>query len=287
MLRLFVCLTVTMLVPAAAVADGISISQSIDRSEIAFEETARFTITLTWNGPQSAYLFDRPLQPGFERLKVREFSSSVGSTGSGADELTTKTYEYTLVPRSAGTGRIDPVIVSYLTWPDSVSGRLVTEVMTVNIAPPLPPEPEGGFSWWLIIVGAAVVAGAVVVVILLTRRPKSAEPVVTPVDRFLESLEKSRAASGNDIKRFQDDLYRHLLEYLRVAHGVAGGDSAQAVVDQLAAAGLSDSARERIAAWLLTAERAKFTPVTAGPGETTRLAADIREFFEKQKSTRT
>jgi len=99
---------------AAVAAEGISVTQSVDRFSIPFEDSVHFEIVLQWDGPQTAYLFPKPLNPTFERLKVRGLTSSISSSGSGEAETTTKKFRYTLIPTASGTGRIEPVTISYL-----------------------------------------------------------------------------------------------------------------------------------------------------------------------------
>jgi hypothetical protein len=114
-LILIICLCV--LVPSA-MAQGISVSQSLSSFNIAYEDSVLFGIELKWVGPQSAYLFGRPLNPAFDGMIVRGFSSSISSTGDGSDEVTTKQYRYVLAPISSGPGQIASVNISYVTWPE-------------------------------------------------------------------------------------------------------------------------------------------------------------------------
>jgi hypothetical protein len=44
---------------------------------------------------------------------------------------------------------------------------------------------------------------------------------------------------------------------------------------------LTVSQRETIGGWLKRAEREKYIPLQAGPGETIRLESEIRDFFMK------
>jgi hypothetical protein len=182
-------------------ADGISITQSLDRTEMAYDETASFEIVLSWPGPQSAYRFDKPLRPRFDRLKVQRFSSSVSSSGTGPEEITTKKYLYELVPTVSGPGTIDPVAVAYVSWPDSIPGELFTEALTIQIAPPVAAEPEeDGNIWPFIFLGVAivVVGGGAAVIWMRKRVPAAA--VLTPAERVIEQLTGLRAECGHDLK---------------------------------------------------------------------------------------
>ncbi len=265
-------------------AEGISISQSLSSSEIPFEDSVLFEIVLSWDGSQAAYLFPHPLNPVIDRMTIRGFSSSVSSTGQGDSEKTTKTYRYTLVPKSSGIGQIAPVTVSYISWPDSLPGEMVTEAMTVRIAEPLPPEepPDLSVIWW--VAGILIVIGAALALLMIRRsgKRKAAEPVRTLVEQFLDDLSQLKKEAGTDHKRFQTGLHRILADFLSRKYGLnPDNKSKEELKEELATAGLSELAAFSIAGWYTQAARDKFSPVTAGPGETIRLEAEIRQLFEK------
>ncbi len=279
----FILLLLLLMIAPSLRADGISISQSLDRTSVAFEDSARFEIVLNWNGPQSAYLFGQPLSPHISGLRVHGFSSSIMSTGEGDAEITTKAYRYTLVPTTSGVGRIEPVSISYVTWPDSIPGELVTEAMTVNVAPPRPAEPEHGSSVvWVVavvVIAALVTAG---VVVRRTRAKKPVEPVRTALQVFLDGLAGIRKEAGNDLKEFQTRLYLIMSEFLSAQYSInvdsLSEDELQGALDET---GMSREVKMKVAGYLLTARRDKFRPVTTAPGDTIRLETEIRDLFEK------
>ena len=283
--RAFLWLMFLMAVCAGwAGAGEIAISQSLDRFRIPFEDSIHFDVVLQWQGPQSSYLFTSPLGPSFDRLKVRGFTSSISSTGSGDDEVTTKRFRYTLIPTSAGAATIDPITVSYISWPDSVPGQLVTEAMTVQVAEPLPPVEEGGGATVWIMVVLLVVVGGLAAIILVKRsaakQPKEIEK--TPVEQFLDRLTALKREAGGDLKKFQVGLYENLAAFLKARYDVESdrfGDDELA--DALEVTDLNDDQKEQIGRWLVQARRDKFRPVVGAPGETIRLETEIRQFFER------
>ncbi len=265
-------------------AGEIAISQSLDRFHIPFEDSVHFDVVLQWQGPQSSYLFTSPLGPSFDRLKVRGFTSSISSTDSGDDEVTTKRFRYTLIPTSAGAATIDPITVSYISWPDSVPGQLVTEAMTVQIAEPLPPVDEGGgATWWIVIAGSVAVLGLVAFVLVrwsAARQPKEIEK--TPVQQFLDRLTALKREAGGDLKKFQVGLYENMAAFLKAQYDIESdrlGDDD--VSTALETTDLNDDQKEQIGRWLVQARRDKFRPVVGAPGETIRLETEIRKFFER------
>jgi hypothetical protein len=267
-----------------ACGNEIAISQSLDRFSIPFEDSVRFDIVLQWQGSQSSYLFTSPLGSSFDRLKVRGFTSSISSTGSGDDEVTTKRFRYTLVPTSAGAATIDPITVSYISWPDSVPGQLLTEAMTVQIAEPLPPvEEDSTVVWWIVIVGSVVVLGLVASVLVkrsAVRHPKEIEK--TPVEEFLGRLTALKREAGGDLKKFQVGLYESMAAFLKARFDIESdqlGDDE--LVSALETTNLNEDQRKHIGQWLVQARQDKFRPVIGAPGETVRLETEIRQFFEK------
>lgn len=265
-------------------AGEIAISQSLDRFRVPFEDSLHFDVILKWHGPQSSYLFTSPLGSSFNRLKVRGFTSSISSTGSGDDEVTTKRFRYTLIPTSAGTATIDPITVSYISWPDSVPGQLVTEAMTVQIAEPLPSvEEEGVAIWWIVVVGLVVVMGLVAFVLVkrsAARQPKEIEK--TPVEQFLDRLTALKQEANGDLKKFQVGLYESMVAFLKAQYDIKSDRlSDDELANALEATDLNDDQKDQIGRWLVQARRDKFRPVVGAPGETVRLETEIRQFFEK------
>ena len=268
-----------------AFADGLSLSQALDKTETPFEETVELTLTLSWPGPQSAYLFTKPLQPAVDRMKIQKFSSTISSTGTGADEITTKIYKYTLKPEASGMGYIQPVTIEYLTWPDSIPGQVVSEPMGVVILDPVSIVEEKNLPVTtiviIIVVVMALAAAVAVYLFIKSKKKKDCEPVLTAQQKFLEKLAKLKQEVGSDLKRFQTGLYKILIEYLNEVYNLElAGLSSQDIVDKLNEIEIDSSVKGKITGWLMRAEKEKFTPQSHAPGETIRLEAEIRTFFE-------
>ena len=278
-------LTVILLSTAALAvqATPISVSQSLDRSEMAYEDSAHLEIQITWDGPVSAYLFDKPLRLNSDKLKVAGFSSKISSAGSGDSEVTTKLFRYNLVPTASGMATIDPATIEYLKWPDSVSGQLVTDALSLTIAEPIPvvvQKTGRGLLWIFIPVAAVLAVGAAGLLIFVKkRRPKETQQ--PPKVVFLERMDSLSKQAGNDLKQFQTGFYRNLLTYLKDTANLQDGDSSlNSVIESLEASKLPRMQVDKFTAWLTRAEREKFSPIQAPPGETIRLASEIRQFFE-------
>lgn len=276
----------------ASQASAISLSQSLDKAAIAYEDSATFHITITWQGSQAAYRFERPIQPTLEKLRVQQYSTSITSTGSGPSEVSTKKFVYTLVPVGSGTARIEPMTVHYLSWPDSLPGELVTEPMTLQVAAAKPqPRPGKGLAglsiWTLVIIWAVVVGGVGTGVLVFVRKrlKRQKEIVKTPTELFLEKLAALRDESGSDLKRFQTGLYKHMTWFLNAQYGIdVSHRTAEEIADSIKNLNLSAADKEKLTEWLLRADREKFTPLPPMPGETIRLETEIRQFFENLQS---
>ncbi|UCE23144.1 MAG: hypothetical protein JSU74_07495 [Candidatus Zixiibacteriota bacterium] len=267
-----------------AYAEGISVSQSLDEDNIAFSDSVKFEIVLQWDGPQTAYFFDKPLNPQIEGLKVRRFASSVGSDLTAGKEITTKKFLYVLEPVTSGMGRIAPLEISYFTWPDSLPGRLVTEAMAVTIAPPRTVDKARQSFWWIwLVLIVAVVGSAIVIAIAIVRQKRRPVAVAkSPLESLNDGLSEAVDLFGSDFKKFQTEVHRLLLDFLHRQFDIDGADLSEDELKQrLSAAGLEDSKAQAVCDWLIRAQRDKYSPVTAGPGETVRLGSELKDFFEK------
>jgi hypothetical protein len=273
------------LIPSVGEA-SISVAQSIDRTEMAFEDTAAFRVTVTWDGPVYAYRFEKALRLNSDKLKVARFSSSVRSAGSGPTETTTKVFEYQLAPVLSGIATIQPLILEYVTWPDSLVGELATDPVSLAIAEPVPAElrGKGGLSGgWLALIIVGAIGAAVGTFAFFKPKPK-VEKVKSPAEAFLEQLDAVRKDAGMDLKKFQTGLYRGLIVYIQARYGLdLTGQSVDAITHELAAVEPSQSVTETLSGWLIRAEKEKFSPLTPAPGEVSRLEAEIRGFFENLK----
>jgi len=279
---LFILLTIIIFAGSVS-ADGISVSQSLSESTIPFESSAAFEIKLQWNGPQWAYRFDRPLSPTFDRLKVKGFTSSISSRGSGPDEISIKTYQYTLIPTSSGRGTIDPVNIPYVALPDSIPGELVTEEMTIQISEPVPVEETNWTKIILIITVIAIVLVSIIVVFFLKLRKRGdMEIKKSPKDKGLEDLAALKIDAGNDMKKYQAGLYQLLKDFVMAQYSINVEPlEDDEIIKNIVECGLSKAEGGKLSGWIVKARQDKFRPVVSAPGDTIRLETEVKEFFSK------
>ncbi len=275
-----IILTFLLIQPAMA---GISISQSVDKTEIAFTDTVTFEVLLNWDGPQFKYRFDRPLDPQFISLKVVGFTSAISSEGVGEDEVTTKRFSYRLIPTLSGTGRVDPIEIGYVTYPDSLPGELLTEEMRLIIAKPIAKNEEESSSIWLYIVGCIILLGIGVTGFVIYKRSQNDHvTMLSPKEKFLDELASIKRESGSDMKKFQYQLHTALTEFVKMHCSVDPvGMDIETLKTALNKAKLTDEASNKISSWLIQAERDKYQPIQTAPGDTIRLESEIRTLFEK------
>ncbi|MDF1545730.1 MAG: BatD family protein [bacterium] len=264
---------------------GIQLSQSLDQSEIGYEDSANFIIQIEWEGGQAAYQLERALDPFFDRLKVKGFSSSISSQPSAKGEKTVKTFHYVLVPTSSGAARIDPITISYLAMPDSVSGELLTEPMTITVAEKIPEKvsDSSNMLWLFGAVGLIVLVGGGVA--FWRKRSAVPEmPVLSAEQKLLAALEDAKFSSGSDLKKFQSALHDALHGYILERFGIDSGPLPDdGIAEALDGTSLDEEQKQRLAHWFTRARKDKFRPVDGAPGEVVRIENEIRTFFDKLK----
>ena len=101
-------------------------------------------------------------------------------------------------------------------------------------------------------------------------------------EQFLERLAQVRTEAAGDLKRFQTGLYKQLVWYVNAQYALRlGPQPTEEIVHMIDSCDIPEPEKSTIGAWLIRADREKFSPATPMPGETIRLEAEVREFFEK------
>lgn len=266
----------------AADRGGLSLTTSLSADSVAYEDSVILRVDISWPGPPSAFVFDRPVQPELTGLRVGPQTSSISSSGSGEDEVTTKSIMFTLLPTTSGIARVQPITISFLQPSDSIPQQLTTDPLTVRVSDPAPP-PASGKTWvWYWVIAIVIIVGVVAWRLRRQRRLVTSEVLSTPEQRLLEQLTMIRQHSGDDFKQFQTGLHRILGEYLRKRCDCDPESvDSEELVHRLSESGLSSGIAERIAEWYGEAARDKFRPVQAGPGEVVRRESAVRHVFEQ------
>lgn len=264
----------------------------LSRSTVPFDSTVQLRIEMTWPGDQLAYMLARPIQPEAERLTLLKYSTTASTHGSGDSLFTTRTYEFIFQPTSAGVGKILPMTILYRAASqsptDSTLGQLVTEPLNLTIlepeilnrkkeAPSLIPYPLG---YWLLGV-LALSTTFVVILVLRSRRPKTAQ--ISPEDVLLVKIGELRADCRDDVKKFQTGVYKELVHYVAKVNRLdLSGMMTEELVQVIDASQMPEDQKVKIGAWLLQAQRQKFSPASFSSAEVLRLEQEIRSLFERQ-----
>lgn len=260
---------------------AIGLSQSINKTEMEFKDSLIFEITVEWEGSQFEYLFGGPLDPYFDRLRVRKFSSSINSTGTGDREKTIKKFSYTLFPTSSGTAKIDPIVISFISLPDSTRGQLLTEPVIINVAEPVFVEESESFPLWFLALGGFLLIGSVAAAFFLIKGGGKKEEVFTPIQIALQELAKVKEDSRTDLKQFQAGVFSLLTKFSKENYQIETAGKSEAEIETaFADTNLDETRKRQIKDWIVNAEKDKFRPDVFSPGETVRLENEIRIFLE-------
>ena len=267
---------------ASGVSAEVEVSQSLSKSEVAFEDSVQFQIVVEWQGSQYDYLFNKPLSPYIDRLKIGKFSSSVSSLKRDGLEYTQKKYNYTLLPTSAGSGLIDSISIAYLKRGDTIPSYVMTEPMDILIATPIPKVKKDNSAVSTYVYGSIILLVIGLFLIILKKKNSGPQEIVlSPKEEFLEMLTNVKNASGSDFKKFQTELFRIIVMYIGNEYKIDEANiKTDGLIDELAKAGMSMKNAEQITAWLKQAEIDKYAPAQTSPGAVVRLESEVRAFFE-------
>ncbi|MCP4705611.1 MAG: hypothetical protein GY865_13510, partial [candidate division Zixibacteria bacterium] len=200
--------------------ENISLSASLNRFDIPFEESVELKLEIKWQGDITSYAFELVPLPELENLKVLGTSSAISSGIENDKEITTRTFKYTLKPTGSGIGTIEPIVLDCIAMPDSVPGQLSTQLMKVNIAKPIPIKEDSGVSLFLYLMLAGLMIAAVFIVVLKNKKGSEIEPVKSAEEYFSDSLADIKANNQSDRKLFFTKLNLALTEYVKLKYKI-------------------------------------------------------------------
>ena len=110
----------------SGVASGseISLTGSVDKTDIAFEDSVMLTVEIKWLGDIDSYNFQVLPLPEAQNLKVTGTSSSISSKTGETGAITVRTFKYILRPTGHGVAAIEPVVLDYKRPSDFIFLRL-------------------------------------------------------------------------------------------------------------------------------------------------------------------
>lgn len=264
--------------------ENISLSASLDRSDIPFEETVELKLEIKWQGDITSYAFELIPLPVLEKLKVLGTSSAISSGEEDGAEITTRTFRYSLKPTGSGVGTIEPIVLQCVAMPDSIPGQLSTQLMKVNIAKPIPIEKDSGVPIYLYLMAGFLMIAAVVVVVLKKKKGPDVEPIKSPEENFSNTLADIKANSQSDRTQFFTKLYLALTAYIKLKYNVeTSGQTAEVIAVNLGKLEISPDDKEKISGWLIRAEKEKYAPFGGEPGDIIRLISEIENYMSGTK----
>ncbi len=279
-------LYILLLFPALSLNAGenISLSAALDKIDIQYEETVELKLEIKWQGDITSYAFEVIPLPELENLKVLGTSSAISSGKENGNEITTRTFKYTLKPTGAGIGTINPITLQSVSMPDSIPGHLSTQLMKVNIAKPIPVEKESGVQIYLYLMVAALMIATVVIVVLKKRKGPDVEPIKSPEEYFIDTLAQIKANSQSDRTLFFTKLHAALTDYIKLKYNIEiSGQNAEKISGQIDKLEISANYKEKISGWLIQSEKEKYAPFGGEPGDIIRLISELDNFFNDIK----
>jgi BatD DUF11 like domain len=267
-----------------ASGDELSLTAALDKTDIPFESSVNLNMEIRWQGGIGRYGFEILPLPSTQNLTVLGSTSAVSSRTEAGQEITTRTFKYTFKPTKAGVGIIEPIVLNYVSMPDSTAGQLTSQRFQVIIAEPIPP-PVKSNKWKYLISGMVLIvimAAGIFFVLRWKRSRMPVAPIKTPEESFLDELAVVKKESQSDRKIFFTRLYKLLNGYLERKYGlVTAGKSTSAVLNEMERIEFPAGERENISGWLTMADKEKYAPIEGAPGDIIRLIAELENFFRK------
>jgi hypothetical protein len=270
--------------PMIAMGEAISLSARLDKTEIPFDGTVELSLEIKWQGGIGNYLFELLPLPTTQNLKVLGSATAVSSATESGQEITTRSFRYTLEPTKAGVGVIEPIVLKYVTMPDSIPSQLSSQRFQIMIASPVAKPVKSNIGKYIWFVIPAVVAIALILYWVIRRRrnavpkelPKSPEQIA------LDELTIIRKDLQFDRKAFFTRLYKLIIMYLENRYQLeSAGKSAEAIIAELERFDMSVGDKEKITGWLIAADKEKYAPIGGSPGDILRLSTELESFFGK------
>jgi len=285
--KVAIVLAILFLFTLSLYSSEISLSSKIDKTDIAFEESIELTVELKWIGNILDYRFE--LQPLIEadNLIVVGSNRAISSGEEAGQEITTRTFKFSLKPTLSGASIIYPVVFKYISMPDSIPGELSTQDYKILIANPVPVVKDSGVSTNFILIsfGLLIVISTVVIVILRRKKNEPTEPVKCSEDTFLEELSIIKKESQSDRRQFYARLHRQLILYLETKYGLnISGKTNQAILVMFNDLEIPIEHKEKLSGYISTSEKEKYAPTKGEPGEIIKLITELEIYFTEIKN---
>jgi hypothetical protein len=268
------------------------ISANLSQDRIPLGETAVLTISITWVGEASEFIFSKPQPPECRGLEVIGTSQRGITYRTDGDNNQAMEYLFTLRGEEVGDGQIGKVSLSYHRQDDETEHSLSSKFLEV----PVTSGGEGIFSSFssaLIYIGiglAAIIAVAFYIKLTIRRYKKKSNEVIADYVKYLEDdsckeLDHVRKYKlRGDVDKYLEKIWDILADYLEKKYTITiSPETWNEVLGGKRSSGLSEEAEMELSRILKTLEESRFGSSQADNQELDDLLKRVYSFIESQK----
>lgn len=214
-----------------------------------------------------------------ERLLVHSVSTSTrlvsGDGVSAAPRVEIRQFRYQLDATRSGMAIIQPLLITYLTLPDSQSGATRTPELSALITPPAKVADSPLSYWWFLALLLALAPAGW----WLRRRFTPPPPEDKSKKEIAERLAELKTLTGGERRKFFEAMYRLLYDLCQRGFQLTSsrGDT-EALIAELSSTNLPSTSQEKLGAWLRISGAERFASRSATPGETLRIYYELEPF---------
>ena len=268
------------------------ISANLNRDRITLGETAVLTVSITWIGEASEFIFSKPQPPECRGLEVIGTSQRGITYQADGDKNQAMEYLFTLRGVDEGGGRIGQVSLSYHRPDEETEHSLLSKSLEITVT-----SGGGGlfssFSSALISIGiglAVVIVVAFYIRITIRRYKKKSNEVIADYVKYLEAdsckeLDHVRKYKiKGDIDKYLEKTWDILADYLEKKYTITiSPETWDEVLGGRRSSGLSEESEMELSRILKTLEENRFGSSQADNQELDDILKRVYGFIESQK----
>ncbi len=268
------------------------ISTNLSQERIPLGETAVLTVSASWVGEASEFIFTKPQPPECRGLEVIGTSQRGITYRTDGDNNQAVEYLFTLRGKEAGDGRIGKVSLSYHRPDEETDHSISSKSLEVTVT-------SGGegifssFSSALIYIGiglAAIIAVAFYIRLTIRRYKKKSNEVIADYVKYMEDdsckeLDHVRKYKlRGEIDKYLEKIWDILADYLEKKYTITiSPDTWDEVLGGRRSSGLSEESEKELSRILKTLEESRFGSSQADNQELDDILKRVYSFIESQK----
>lgn len=269
------------------------ISANLSQDRIPIGETTVLTVSVTWIGEASEFIFSKPRPPECRGLEVIGTSQRGITYRRDGDNNQAMEYLFTLRGEEEGDGQIGQVSLSYQRPDEETEHSLSSNSLKITVTS----EGEGIFSSFrsaLIYIGigiAAVIAIAFYITLTIRRYKNKSNKVIADYVKYMEDdscKELSHVRKyklRGEIDKYLDKIWDILADYLEKKYTITiSPETWNEVVGGKRSSGLSQESEIELSRILKTLEESRFGSYQADNHELDDLLKRVYSFIESQKN---